>query len=147
MNLYEKRGYTFGHCKSRGCPLPKCGCQHIPGTPGSHGNVSSRVAVKRPHWNDKDVGSNPTTSRNEKRTLGDAPTQGSPMGLNRISVEDQRCYSFFSLRNVDLYDYYAACCVPLTPGIAYLAPRRIYAPLTSQSHNYSHTCTCTLIHV
>ena len=37
------------------------------------------VVVKRLHCNDKEVGSNPTTTRNEKQTLGDAPTEGSPM--------------------------------------------------------------------
>ena len=35
--------------------------------------------VKRPNCNDKDVGSNPTATRNEKRTLGESPTEGSPM--------------------------------------------------------------------
>ena len=38
----------------------------------------SGAAVTRPHGNDQDLGSNPTT-RNEKRTLGGPHTEGSPM--------------------------------------------------------------------
>ena len=37
--------------------------------------------VKRPHCNDENVGSNPTTTRNENQTLGDLPTEGSPRVL------------------------------------------------------------------
>ena len=33
------------------------------------------VAVTRSHGKDQDVGSNPATARNEKRTLGDPPPQ------------------------------------------------------------------------
>ena len=39
----------------------------------------SSVVVKRLQRNDKDVDLNPTTTRNETRTLGDAPSEGSPM--------------------------------------------------------------------
>ena len=39
----------------------------------------SGVAVTRPHGNHQDVGSNPAAARNEKRTLGGPPTEGSPM--------------------------------------------------------------------
>ena len=38
----------------------------------------SSVVVKRPHCYHGDVGSNPTTTRNENQTLGDPPTEGSP---------------------------------------------------------------------
>ena len=41
--------------------------------------VQNRVAVKRSHCNANDVGPNPTATRNEKQTLGDTPTEGSPM--------------------------------------------------------------------
>ena len=37
------------------------------------------VAAKRMLRNDKDVGSNPAPTRNKKQTLGDSPTEGSPM--------------------------------------------------------------------
>ena len=36
------------------------------------------VAVTRSHGMHQDVGSNPATARNEKRTLGDTPTEGGP---------------------------------------------------------------------
>ena len=39
--------------------------------------------VKRPHREDKDVGSNPAA--NEKRTLGHPPTEGSPMVQQDLS--------------------------------------------------------------
>ena len=40
----------------------------------------SSLVVERPHCNDKDVDSNPTTARNENQTLGASPppTEGSP---------------------------------------------------------------------
>ena len=41
------------------------------------GGQSSAV-VKRPHCNHKDVGSNPTTARNDNQTLKGPPTEGSP---------------------------------------------------------------------
>ena len=44
-----------------------------------------------PLRNDKDVGSNPAATRNEKRTLGDPLHRRWPNGLDRISVEDRRC--------------------------------------------------------
>ena len=37
----------------------------------------SSVVIKRPHCYHGDVGSNPTTTRNENQTLGDPPTEGS----------------------------------------------------------------------
>ena len=49
------------------------------------------VVVTRPHGKDQDVGSNPATARNEKRTLGDPLHRRWPKGLDRISVEDWRC--------------------------------------------------------
>ena len=39
----------------------------------------SSIVVKYLHCNDKDVGSNHTATRNEKRTLGGRPTEGSTM--------------------------------------------------------------------
>ena len=42
-----------------------------------------RVVVKRPHREDKDVGSNPAVT--EKRTFGDPPTEGSPMVRQDLS--------------------------------------------------------------
>ena len=39
----------------------------------------NRLVVKLPHCNHKDVGSNPTATRNGKRTLGDLPREGGPM--------------------------------------------------------------------
>ena len=39
----------------------------------------SGVAVKRLHGNHQDLGSNPPAARNEKRTFGGPPTEGSPM--------------------------------------------------------------------
>ena len=50
-----------------------------------NGIGQTRVAVKRQLCNDKDVGSNPTDTRNEKRTLGDPPTEGSPMVQQYLS--------------------------------------------------------------
>ena len=35
----------------------------------------NRVAVKRLHWMHKDVGSNPTATRNEKTDIGGPPAQ------------------------------------------------------------------------
>ena len=35
--------------------------------------------LRRPRRNDKDVGSNPAATRNEKSDIGDPPTEGSPM--------------------------------------------------------------------
>ena len=51
----------------------------------------NRVAVKRPHCNHKDVGSNPTATRNEKRTFGDPLHRRWPNSLNMILMEDWRC--------------------------------------------------------
>ena len=46
----------------------------------SDANVPNRVAVKHPHYNDKDVGSKPTAAiRNEKTDIGGPPTEGSPI--------------------------------------------------------------------
>ena len=42
------------------------------------GGGQSRAAVARPHRNDKDVGSNPGSTRNENRTFGDPCTEGPP---------------------------------------------------------------------
>ena len=39
----------------------------------------NRVAVNHPHCNHKDVGSNRTATRNDKRILGDPLTEGGPM--------------------------------------------------------------------
>ena len=39
----------------------------------AHVPNQSSVVVKHPHRNDKDVGSNPTTTRNGKQTLGGPP--------------------------------------------------------------------------
>ena len=47
-----------------------------------------RVAVKHPHRKDKDMGSNPAVIK--KRTLGDPPTEGSPMIQQDLS-EDRQC--------------------------------------------------------
>ena len=43
------------------------------------------VAVKRPHSKTKDMGSNPAATMNEKRTLGDPPTEGGPMVQQDLS--------------------------------------------------------------
>ena len=51
----------------------------------------SGVAVTRSHGNYQDMGSNPGTARNEKRTLGNPLYRRWPKGLDRISVEDRRC--------------------------------------------------------
>ena len=40
----------------------------------------STAAVPRPHCNDKDVGSNPASTRNEKQTLGDPLHRRCPNG-------------------------------------------------------------------
>ena len=53
--------------------------------------IQDRVAVKRLLCNDKDVGSNPAATRNEKQTLGDPLHRRWPNGLGRISVEDWQC--------------------------------------------------------
>ena len=45
----------------------------------------SGAVVARPHGNTQDVGSNPAVTRNEKRTLGDPPTEGSPMVQQDLS--------------------------------------------------------------
>ena len=45
----------------------------------------SRVAVERLHCNDKDVGSNPTTTRNEKRTLGGRLQKVAPLSEQDLS--------------------------------------------------------------
>ena len=44
----------------------------------------SSVAVKCPHGNDKDLGSNPAATRNEKRTEGDFLHRRWPNGLKII---------------------------------------------------------------
>ena len=46
-----------------------------------------RVAVKRPHREDKDVGLNPAAT--EIRTLGDPSTEGSPMVQQGLSGDQQ----------------------------------------------------------
>ena len=51
----------------------------------------SSVAVKCPHGKDKNLGSNPAATRNEKWTFGDSLHRRWPNGLNRISVEDRQC--------------------------------------------------------
>ena len=45
----------------------------------------SGAVVARPHGNTQDVGSNPAVTRNEKQTLGDPPTEGSPMVQQDLS--------------------------------------------------------------
>ena len=45
------------------------------------------------HWlhKDKNVGSNPAATRNEKTDIGQTPAQKVPQKSGRISVEDRRC--------------------------------------------------------
>ena len=45
----------------------------------------SGTAVRRPHGNDQDMGSNPAATRNEKWALGGPPTEGSPMVQQDLS--------------------------------------------------------------
>ena len=45
----------------------------------------SGAVVARPHGNTQDVGLNPAVTRNEKRTLGDPPTEGGPMVQQDLS--------------------------------------------------------------
>ena len=68
------------HCRSIMCTSQ---CDTLGGQIG--------VAVTHPHGNDQDVGSNPATTRNEKRPSGDPLHRRWPKVLNRISVEDRRC--------------------------------------------------------
>ena len=50
---------------------------------GASKGDEDRVVVKRLHSEGKDVGSNPAAT--EKRTLGDPPTEGSPMVQQDLS--------------------------------------------------------------
>ena len=63
----------------------RCFIQTISRTLGGQ----SGTAATRPHGNHQDVGSNPSTARNENQTSQDPLHRRWPKGLDRISVEDR----------------------------------------------------------